>query len=1060
MKRSLPAIALKRPITVIMLVITVMGLGWIAYTKIPLEFIPRIDLPFIRCYIPYMGATPAQVENDVAIPAEGEFRTVSQLKRITTRSDMNGCDVTMMFEWNSDLNAATADLRDRIERLKLILPDEIERLFIRKFSSSSLPIMAFALGRKGDAEEFTHLVRTVLQPRLTRIDGVADVSVFGTPQKEVLIEFDQNRLRSRHLSLYQVVTALQTSSVNVSVGELEDGHTKYFVRASDEFTTPEELAQLVVGPDALRLRDVADVGYRSRERETHFAIDGNTGTFILIRKESESNTINTCAAVHEVLDGLKEDLLFKDTDRFMFMDQGELITNALDGLKLAGKYGGSLALLVLFLFLRRVRPTIMVALAIPSSLVVSLVFMFFAGMTLNIVTMISMIIAVGMLVDNSIVVMENIYRYNEMGYAPAESAKRGASEVGLAITAATLTTVVVFIPILYLESGEMSNYMKLFAAPVTVALAASLVIALTVMPLAASHMRPRNELWAARKMNVLATTPGRHMWIVNLAIGGWKFCKAVANAMRGRFSGAHQWCLAWAIHWRLATVGVLAIVGIVTIAVPMRMMKRQSEPTVDTREVELDIELDQNFDPDQLEGFFEMVGGVIDDQREELGIKNVFNHYSKTGGSFYIYLDTDDDLPPGAEFPFTTKEVREILWQRMPTNTPGAEFQFSIAEASEGSKLGFAVRMRGDDADVLNTYADRFRELLAQIDNVREVKADVEREEQEVQIKINDTLAEQAGVSPFVIARTVDFALRGTRLTYLKQSGREIPVWAQFREEDRKTKANLDNVGILTQTGELVPVNRLVDYGKAKSAKSINRVDGKNVVTVLAKTYSADLSGVMRDLRLLIDQFEMPAGYTVQLGDELLDMESDMSNFVTALVMAVILIYLVMGALFESYLLPLSILTTVPLAGIGVLWAMYLTGTAVDTIALIGSILMVGIIVNNGIVIVDHVNQLRRGGMERRRAILQAGRDRFRPVMMTASTTILGCVPLAVGGKMAGEVEFGSLGVALIGGLTVGTLLTLFIVPVFYTLIDDFRMWFRDFFSSLARSLTAGIAKG
>ena len=313
MRRSLTALALRRPVTVVMLVITMLGLGGIAYYKIPVEFIPKLDMPFIRCYIPYVGATPAQVENEVAIPAEGEFRTVGQLKRIATESDMNGCDVRMMFDWDADMGVATSEVRDRMERLKLVLPQEIDRLYLRRFSSTSLPIMAFAIARKGDEEEFTHLVRTTLASRLMRIDGVADVMVFSKPEREILIEFDQQELRNRNLSLYQVVSRLQRSSLNLSVGDLTDANRKYLVRVLDEFHSPEEIARLVVGPNAARLSDVAEVGYQERQLTVHFSIDGLSGAFVLVRKESEANTVATCKAVRRELDILPEDPLFEGT---------------------------------------------------------------------------------------------------------------------------------------------------------------------------------------------------------------------------------------------------------------------------------------------------------------------------------------------------------------------------------------------------------------------------------------------------------------------------------------------------------------------------------------------------------------------------------------------------------------------------------------------------------------------------------------------------------------------------------------------------------------------------
>lgn len=1046
MRFSLPSLALKRPIAVLMLVISLLGLGAIAYSRIPLEFIPKLDFPFIACFIPYPGATPEQVENEVAIPAEGEFRTLSNLERIRTYSDGNGCNIRLQFAWDTDMALATAEVRDRIERLKLKLPAEIDRIFLQRYSTESMPIMGVAMFWENDEEELTHLVRTLVQPRILRLDGVADVTVFGRPEKEVLIEFDQDALRSANLGLYQVVSALQTSSLNLSLGELVEGQTNYFVRALDEFTSPEQIGNLVIGPNSLRLKNVATVKYSSRDLGFEYDIDGKHGAGLFVQKESEANVVATCKAVRAELERLRTDPDFGGIELFFFWDQSEIILTALRGVREAGKYGGSLALIVLFLFLRRIRPTLLVAFAIPTSLVAGFVFMFFTGITLNIITMVSMIIALGMLVDNSIVVMENIHRHQQLGLDAGEAVRRGASEVALAITAATMTTVVVFVPMFYLRTGDMGMYMRQFAAPVTVSLIASLVIALTVIPLAASRMKQPKHLKLYRLILALAVRAERRL--STRARRGLRAVRQLHPLKRA--ITAYVWSVNLAVNWRLATLSLLAALVVLTYLVPAKNLKIQRLPRMDPRELEIEVILDQTADMTVARDIFAKLKAHLDAQRKELNIKNVFTSYKPEGGSILAYLLQPEDYPPGEGPTYSTQEVFDILKERLPTRLPGAELHLAIPESEEDQDRGLAVHMRGEETRSLTTYTERFKALLAGLPKVDDVVTDADRAKQEVQIRIDEDLSEKAGVSPMLIARSVDFALRGIRLPYLKQGGREIPVWAQFREEDRTSKANLDNVAVITQRGALVPLNQLVSFRKARSPQGIRRVNGKNVITIRAKTSTDDLAAIRRDVQDLIDSFALPRGYSIDLGRDFLQLDTDMTNFVTTLLLSIVLIYIVMGALFESYVLPLSILTSVPLALIGVYWAMYLTDTPMDTVAYIGIILMVGVVVNNGIVIVDYINRLRRNGYERLEAILQAGRDRFRPVMMTALTTILACVPLAVGGGVRGEIPFSSLGRALIGGLTTGTLLTLFIVPLFYSLIDDFRVWFLGYLAELA----------
>jgi HAE1 family hydrophobic/amphiphilic exporter-1 len=1050
MKFSLPDIALRRPVTVIMLVATGLGIGLISWWRLPVEFIPKLDVPFIGVFIPYPNATPAEVEREIAIPAEGEFRTVSDLKRITTDSDADGCFVRLQFEWESDMDLAGSEVRDRMERLKLKLPADVERMVIRRFNSSTMPIMAFALYRAGDEEELAHRVRTLLRPRLLRIEGVADVQIFGQEERQVVIEFDQEALRRHNIALYEVVSTLQASSLNVTVGELAEGRMKYYVRALGEFTQPTQMGELVVGPNALRLKDVARVTYKVREENEKYSIDRQGGIFVLVMKESEANTVSTCQFVKDELERTKLDPDFSGMKSLMFLDQSKIITSAINGLMDSGKLGAGLAVIVLFLFLKRILPTVVTAVAIPSSLTIAFAYMYFTGMTLNIVTMASMIIGVGMLVDNAIVVIENIYRHGQLGLGPIERSRVGATEVGLAVTASTATTVVVFLPMLYLQGGEMSIYMRQFAAPVTVSMIASLLMALTVIPLATAHMhRPRFLDW--RLVRSFTAPRAR------------RIARRRRHPKRGLLSRFHpfagllhvyRFSLDWTIHRRPAALLIVAALCAATYFIPFQRVGTQQMPTIDTREIDIEVKLDQNFDMDMAGAMFATLQGVIDQRRKALGVKNVFTQYTPSGGSLEIYLAQPEDLPDGAKFPYTTDEVLDILWQTLPKRIPGVDLRFSVGRAGDENSGSISLMMRGDDVDTLERYAQEFKARLRTVPDIADVETSTERAKSEVRIRIDEGLAEEAGVSPMVVARTVDFALRGIRLPYMKKEGREIPVWAQFREEDRKTRANLENVSVLGANGELIPLNRLVRLEKGESPQAINRVNGKNVVTINARVTGQDYAKVRAEIDARIAAFDMPLGYSIDLGDELEELSVNTSNFVTSLILSIILIYIVMGALFESYLLPLSILTCVPLAFMGVYWSMFILQTSMDTVSFIGCILMIGVVVNNGILIVDHINQLRKQGLNRRDAILEGGHDRLRPVMMTALTTILGCVPLAFGGDVGGEVSFQSLGRALIGGMTTGTFLTLMVVPLFYTLIDDTHIWFMHYLADLKSLLT------
>ncbi|PCJ51214.1 MAG: hypothetical protein COA73_18210 [Candidatus Hydrogenedentota bacterium] len=680
MKRSLPALALARPVTVTMMLITLIGFGAITAVRIPIEFMPPMDLPFLGAFIPYPNATPAQVEQEIAIPAEGEFRTLPNLAEMYTNSSSDGTFISMRFEWGTNMTEAIAEVRDRIERLRLVMPEGADKIFMRHFSLESIPIMQVGLGRKGNYDEFADLVDKEVIPKLLRLDGVADVEVYGYNQKNIMVDLDQQALLSHNVSLYELIMTLDTANVDVGVGQFTEGNTKYHVRAESMLASIEDYDGLLLS-NGTRLGDVAKGGFRSRESDFHFAIDGKREMFLIITKESEANTAATCKAVVEELNAIMADPMMIGTQQFIFFNQGDIISGALNGLRKSSLYGGAMALVVLFLFLRRVRPTIIVALAIPGSLVGALVAMYSMGMTLNLITMMSMIIAVGMVVDNAIVVIENIYRYQDMGYDKYESARRGAGEVSMAIIAATTTTVVVFIPVFYVDSGQLSVFMRQFAIPVSVALISSLVLALTVIPLAVSRFSQyENSPMERMRKTFGSPDEGRRASGMQRVMGVVGFFNPVRQLRK-----VYMYFLREGMKHRLASFLLLAGIIALTIQVPLKKMGFQQMPSSDRRVVDIDIQLDPNYSMEMADGLFQSIESAIDNRREELGVKHLFKNYSARGGEISIYLLQDKDMPSDfAAFPYSSEEVVNILWHLLPERSPGAEFTISTGGGNRG----------------------------------------------------------------------------------------------------------------------------------------------------------------------------------------------------------------------------------------------------------------------------------------------------------------------------------------------------------------------------------------
>ena len=1035
MNFSLPGFAIKRPVTVLMLSISMLGLGIISWYRLPLTFLPRAESPFVLCVFPYPGAGPAQVEQQIAIPVEGEFRTIPGLSRIETYSHSNGCRVEMLFKLDASMSMVTSEIRDRIERLKLVLPQEVERIQLQRFNVDAVPVMVVGMFSPGDREEFTHLVRTVAAPRLRRLSGVANVEVHAPTQpRDVLIEFEQDTLRSMNLALTDIIQTMRDGTMNLSLGELTDSSTRYYVRYEGEYRSLEDIAGMIVGPNGLRLGDVAQVHYKARDVSQRVTLDGSDGLVLLLTKESQANTVNVCRAIRAELDRLVEMPGFTTTRVLPLFDQSEFIIKALKNLFLQGIFGGAMAITVLLIFMHRLVPTALVTLSIPTSLVFAMVAMFLWGMSLNIITMVSMIIAVGMLVDNAIVVVENVLRHRALGMPIREALIKGPQEVSLAIFASTATTWVVFLPMFYMQVGQMSVFMGQLGGPLIAALGGSLIVALTLIPLLlgfCEHLKERlfGPPRAESKTNVMLLYAH----------------EAVESVVR-----VYAVTLRSCLRWRFIFIAALLAIIYVTMQYPMKSVGMRALPKLDMREITIDINLAPNFGMPAATHLFKTLEGEINKLRNELAIKHVLCFHGSRGGPIRIYLYSEDDKEEGTEFRYDTEEVMGILSQKLPARgIPGARLSFFTADVGDpGAERGVRLLLRGDDTEVLASYARTIGEEMAKLESLRDIKLGIEESNQEVQVLIDAPLAHRAGVSPFMIATTVDAALRGVRMPYLKRGGREIPVWAQFREEDRRSQANLETIAIPGLFDQLTPLNQLTDYVKAPSPRAIRRVNGKNIISISAQTDSRNMMQVKQDLHELMQTIDLPPMYSYLFGDEFDELDENLLNFTFTMLMAVILIYLILCALFESFILPFSIMTTVPLALVGATWMLYFTSTPFDSISLIGCILMAGIIVNNGIVIVDHINHTCRGASIRDEGIIQAGSDRFRPVMMTAITTILGLVPVALA-RTGGAATFAGLGRALIGGLVAGTLLTLFVVPVFYGILDDFSAWMRNFLANV-----------
>lgn len=1044
---SLPAFAIRRPVTVVMAATALFVVGLVAWSKLPLEFIVQLWAPRVWVTVNYPGAQPSQVEREVTIPGEGIFNTVPGLRFLDSTSNHGSANFQLRFDFDADMVAANEEIRDRVERLRARLPQEVDRISIGRFGPEDLPIMQLALFREENVDELAFYARTNLRNRLMRVPGVAQVDVSGNSESRVYVDFDQNRLNSAGVTLSQVVGMLRASSVNLGIGQLREAGQRHYVRVSDEFNGISELSDVVVSPNGLRLGDIATISVTPPPGADTFEVDRKRGSFLRIIKDAEANTVETCAAVREAIEEIRREPALADAELLIFEDQSEHIVFALQALFQAGQYGCIMAVAVLWLFLRRFRPTLVVALVIPGSLLVAPAYLYFSGNSLNIITIAAMLVSIGILVDNAIVVVENIHRHRTEGKRPLQAAIDGASEVGLAITASTLTTLVVFIPVIYLEGDELSVIMKQFAGPVVSTLTVSLILALTVIPVAESVFAPR-EREAPRKTRFAAL----HVRL-----------RSISERLprHSLMEEGYAAFMALILRNPLAAAAVIVAMLAATAAVPYRATGFRGEPDFDMRKVWINFDTDANFGADRAREELDGMVRQLEAHRDELGIKHLYVRNHGRGGSIQAFLLEAGDLAPGESIPCTTDEARKRIHALLPERLAGARVNCGVASANPDTTQTIQVYLKGDDTGTLYDLADTFTRQMAALPNLSGARPSRGAGDEELVLAVDNAATTEAGVTAGEIASAVSTGLSGTPLPPLKSPGREILVHGRFSPEDRQDLGDLETLSVLSSAQERVPIMNLLNIERTEAPASIRRENGMTTTSVEARTEAADLTTVRASLQRLVESFAMPPGYEISLDRNLRRIDDTLQNFYMTVLMAVILIYLLLSALFESWLLPLSVLTTVPLSFIGVYWSLYATGTPLDTISLVGSILLCGIIVNNGIVIVDHINGLRQEGMRRFEAVVLGGRHRLRPVLMTTLTTILGVAPLAVGSSSGGASNaMTALGRALVGGLTAGTLLTLFIVPLAYVLVDDARLWWRNFFGQIAAIGAPGRSRG
>jgi HAE1 family hydrophobic/amphiphilic exporter-1 len=1023
-------VSIRRPVAVLMCVLMVLVLGGVSFSRLPIDLMPEMDFPISIVLTSYSGVGPQEIENIVTRNIESAVATVNNIKTIQSQSSEGQSIVIAEFNSGTDMNFATLQMREKIDMIKGMLPDGVEAPMIIKMDPSMIPAAVLGVSGGENEAELTRFVEDKVKAKIESIDGVASVAVTGGTTKEIKVDLDSQKLSGYGLSFSQISGALRSENLNQPGGTVEYGNKSLLVRSTGEFKNLDQIRNIpIMLPTGavVYLRDFAKVREGYKSVDTYNRMNGQSSIGLAVQKQTDSNTVKVVNLIKkEINDILRE---YPDVKVEMVFDQGEYVEQSIANVAKNAVVGAILAIIILFVFLKNIRTTMIIGTSIPISIIATFVMIYFSGITLNLVSLGGLALGVGMLVDNAIVVLENIYRYRNEGHSRVEAAMLGTQEVGSAVVASTLTTVVVFLPIVF-TGGIAAEIFKQMALAVTFSLIASLLVALTLIPMLSSKFLKMVKYHEASRSERL-----------NKVFDKWEDTLSAVDNFYRRI-------LSWALmHRRKTVITVLAIFAGSLLLIAF--VGTEFFPNMDMGQFTVGIELPQGSLLKNTNEVAEQVEGILNNLPE---IQKVFTTVGSSGSGMSVSGGASNTaslnitLKPLSERKRSTAEVVEEMRKKVSL-IPGADIEINeVSTSAMGVSGGTAVSVKifGPDLDKLSEIAADAEELIKKVEGVRQTNTSISEGRPEARIYVNRDKASYYGLGTAQVSSSIRTAVEGSVATTYKVDGDEIDVRVGFPEGTGEKYSQLIDTKILLPLGVEVPLTEIADIKMEKGPIAITREGQERYVTVTSDVFGRSTGDVNKDISERLDEMLLPPEYSIKYGGEAEQIADAFSSLTLALVLAIVLVYMVMAAQFESLLHPFTIMFSLPLAFTGSTLGLVLTGRALSVPAFIGVIMLAGIVVNNAIVLVDYINTLRGRGMDRREAILKAGPTRLRPILMTTLTTILGLIPLALGIGEGAEAQ-APMATVVIGGLTTSTILTLVIIPVIYTLFDDISIKLRKY---------------
>ncbi len=1010
---NLTGISIKRKVTLAMIYIIAIGFGIFSLTQLKVAMTPDIDFPIVLVFTSYSGVSSEDIENLVTRPIEEAVSATENIKKITSNSTNGNSMVMLEFVYGTNMDKAETDVRNALDMIRDYLPSDAEEPFVLALNPSMMPILMLSMNSKdlGPAE-LRKLGEDRVEPLLERVEGVASVEISGGFERQINVDLNPVLLASHSLSPQDVAMAIQSSAGLVSSGNIKTFTKEFNLRIYSEYRSLEQIRNVVVKPGTvpLKLQDVASVKDGFKEQTGDVRVNGRQGVALIISKQSDANTVQAAGQVKKELEKIKK-VLPQGVDFEILFDTSEFTSNSLKNLSDTAIMSLIVVILVIFVFIRSFRGSLIMAISMPISIILTFAVLYLSDLTLNVISMAGLALAIGMLVDNSIVVLENIFRYRSLGHKSVEASEKGASEMSTAIIASTLTTLSVFVPVLFVPgiTGQLFREMVL---TVTFSLSVSLLVALTLVPMMASVL-------------------------LKVKLDSKKSKKGDKPNILKKLTDKYQKLLHWSLYHKKYVL-LITIVMLVFSCCLVPFMGGEFMPENDQGRINVTIESATGVPLTSLRETVIKVEKILQETVPEIvtatfrfGVQQGFN----PGGSAGNTINTTLRLQPQSERKRSQKEI-EIALRKKLDEIPGISYHFESGNMMSSGESAIEIKVVGNDLNRAKAIADDLKARMGKVEGLVDVRVNVNDYIPQLDVHLKQDVLNDLRLTNIQVASIVSTAIQGKTVSQYREKGDEYNIYVQLDKKYRQDREALGNLLIPIPAGGAVPLRQIADIRETQGPVTIYRENQERYVSVGCNLAGIDLKTAVKKVEQIQSEIAVPSDLMLIMGGTAEDQQEAYFYLILAVLVAALLVYMVMASQFESLVDPFIIMFTVPLSIIGVFIFMFITNTPISVMALIGIVILVGIAVNNGIVLVDYINQLRARGTGLYEAAEESGITRIRPVLMTALTTIIGMIPLAL--KLGdGSETWAPLAVAVIGGMTATTLLTLIVIPCLYIIFEE-----------------------